>query len=94
MNAVYSVALEKPSGSSLVVNHCAANVRATSDRTVTLVLVSVELSTSIPDSHTATLVVNPYVPKIRVYVRSNHIKYVFTFKYDGVTSNEVDSLRD
>ena len=64
------------------------------DRKVTLVLVPVELSTIISGSHTSTYVVNTYVPKICVYFRSKRIKYVFTCKYDQVTSNGVDSLRD
>ena len=38
-----------------------------------LVLVPVELSNIISDSHTATYVVNLYVPQIRVYLRSKHI---------------------
>ena len=58
-----------------------------------LVLVPVELSTIISGSHTATHVVNVYVPQIRVYVRTKHIKYMFTYKHDQVTSNKVDSLR-
>ena len=71
-----------------------ADVRLMSDRKVMLVLVPVELSTSISDSHSATYVVNAYVPQIRVYLRSKSIKYVFTFKYYRVTSNGVDSLHD
>ena len=67
--AVYRVALKQPSGSSLVVNHCTADIRVTSDRTVTLVLVQVELSTSISGSHAATYLVNTYVSQIRVYLR-------------------------
>ena len=92
--AVYHVALKQTIGISLVVNHCTADVRVTLDRIVTLVLVPVELSTSIYGSHTATYVVNAYVPQICVYVHSKHIKYVFTCKYDPVTSNGVNSLRD
>ena len=66
-SAVYHVALKKPSGISLVVNHCTTDVQVTSGRTATLVLFPVEFSTSISGSHTATYVVNAYVPQIRVY---------------------------
>ena len=68
-SAVYRVALKQPSSSSLVVNHSTADVRVTSDRTVTLVLVLFELSTSISGSHTTTYIVNTYVPQMRVYLR-------------------------
>ena len=64
------------------------------DRKVTLVLVPVELSTIISGSHTSTYVVNSYVLQICVYLHSKRIKYVFTCKYDRVTSNGVDDLRD
>ena len=37
--AVYCVAWEQPSGSSLVVNNCMVDVHITLDRTFTLVLV-------------------------------------------------------
>ena len=59
--AVYRVSLKQPSGSSLVVNHCTANVRVTSDRTFTLGIVPFEVSTSISGSHAATYIVNVYV---------------------------------
>ena len=72
--AVYRVALIQPSGSSLVGTHRTADVRVMPDRTVTLVLVPVELSTSISGSHTATYVVNTYVTQIRVYLRSKRIR--------------------
>ena len=68
VSAVYHEALNQPSGSSLVGNHLTADVQVTSDRTVTLVLVPVELSTSISGSHTATYVVNTYILQIRVYL--------------------------
>ena len=67
--SVYRVSLKQPNGSSLVVNHCMADVQVTSYITVTLVLVPVEISTSISYSHAATYVVNAYVSKIRVYLR-------------------------
>ena len=66
---LYYVYLKKPSGSSLFINNHTADVRVTPDRTVTLVLVPVELSNSISGRHTATYVVNTYVPQIRVYLR-------------------------
>ena len=66
---VYRVALKQPSGSSLVVNYRTEDVRVTLDRTVTLVLVPVELSTSIYFSHAATYIVNAYVYQIRIYLR-------------------------
>ena len=93
-SVVYRVALNQPSGSSIFVNHCTADFRLTSDITVTLVLVPVELSTSISDRHTTTYVVNTYITQMRVYVHSKHIKYVLTCKYDWIKSNGVDSLRD
>ena len=58
---VYRVALIQPRGSSLVVTHCTADVRVTSDRSVMLGLVPVELSTSIYGIHAAKYVVNTYV---------------------------------
>ena len=58
LHAVYRVALIQSRGSSLVVTHRTADVRLTSDRSVTLGLVSVELSTSISGIHAATYVVN------------------------------------
>ena len=68
-SAVYRVALNQPSGSSLVGNNHIADVRVTSDRIVTLVLVPVERSTSIYDIFTATYIVNTYLPQIHVYLR-------------------------
>ena len=65
-SAVYRVALKQPIGSSLVVNNFTAYVRVTSERTVVLVLVPVELSTSISGRHVATYVVNAYVYQISV----------------------------
>ena len=70
---VYRVALKQSSGSSLAVHNHTADVRVTLDRTVTLVLVPVGISTSKSGIHTTTYVVNGYVPQIRVYVRSKHI---------------------
>ena len=67
--AVYRVALKQPSGIYLAVNHCTADVGVTLEITVTLVLVPVELSTSISGIHTATYLVNVYVPQICVYLR-------------------------
>ena len=67
-SAVYHVALKQPSGRSLVVNHRTSDVQVTPDKTVTLVLVSVELSTSISGSHTAKYIVNAYVSLIHVYL--------------------------
>ena len=58
---LYRVALIQPRGSSLVVTHCTADVRVTSDRSVMLGLVPVELSTSIYGIHAAKYVVNTYV---------------------------------
>ena len=69
MYTVYRVALKQPSGSCLVVNHHTVDVQVTSDRTVTLVLVPVELSTNIYGSHAAKYVVNAYVSQIRVYLQ-------------------------
>ena len=66
--AVYRVVLKQPSGISLVVNHRTADVQVMLDRTVTLVLVPVEPSTSISGSYAATYVVNSYVPQIYVYL--------------------------
>ena len=56
-STVYRVALKKTRGSSLVVNHHTAEVRVIPDRKVNIVLVQVELSTSISGSHAATYVV-------------------------------------
>ena len=81
--AVYLVALKHPSRSSLVVNHRTADVWVTLEITVTLVLVPVELSTSISVIHTSTYVVNAYVPR-----------YVFICKSYRVTSNRLDNLQD
>ena len=67
-SAVYRVALKQPSGSSLVVNHRTSDVQITSDKTVTLVLVPVEISTSIYGIHTDTYIVNAYIPQICVYL--------------------------
>ena len=64
---VYRVALKHPSGSSLVVNNRTADVLVTSNRTVTLVLVPVELSTIISGRHAAIYVVNAYISQILVY---------------------------
>ena len=64
--AVYRVSLKQPRGSSLVANHSTADVWVTLDRTVKLVLVPVELSTSISGSHDTTYVVNAYLSQIRV----------------------------
>ena len=69
VSAVYRVALKQTSSSSLVVNHRTAEVQVTSDRTVTLVLLPVEVSTSISGIHAAMYVVNTYVSQIRVYLR-------------------------
>ena len=44
---IYRVALKQPRGSYLVINNFTRDVRLTSDRTVTQVIVPVELSTSI-----------------------------------------------
>ena len=60
-NAVYLVALKQPSGISLFFNHRTADVQLTLDITVMLVLVPVELSTSIYVSHSDTYVVNTCV---------------------------------
>ena len=68
-NAVYLVALKQPSGISLFFNHRTADVQLTLDITVMLVLVPVELSTSIYVSHAATYVVNAYAFQICVYLR-------------------------
>ena len=68
-----------------------ADVRVTLDRTVTIVLVPVEISNSMSSRHTSTYVVNAYVPQISVYLRSKRIKYVFNCNYDQVKSNGVDS---
>ena len=68
-HAVYRVALKQTKGSCLVVNHRTADVKVTSNRTVTLVLVPVELSTSISGNHVTRYVVNAYVSQIRVYLR-------------------------
>ena len=84
----------KSSGISLVGHHHSVDIQVTPDRTVTLVIVPVELSTSIYVIHTATYIVNTYVPQINFYLRSKRIKYVFTCNYDRVTSNEVDNLQD
>ena len=59
--AVYRVALIKPRFSSLSVTHLTADVQLTSNIPFTLVLVPVELSTSISVSHAAMYVVNSYV---------------------------------
>ena len=61
MSAVYRVALIQTRGSSLVVTHRTADGQVTLDRTVTLGLVPVELSTSISGSHAATYIVNACV---------------------------------
>ena len=66
--SVNRVALKQPRGSALDVNHSTADVRVTFFRTVTPVLVPVELSTRIYGSHTTTYVVNAYVRQIRVYL--------------------------
>ena len=68
-DAVYHAALNQPSGRSLVGNHYTEEVQIILDRKVTIFLVPVELSTSISGSHTATYVVNAYVPQICVYLR-------------------------
>ena len=65
---VYRVTLIQPRGISLVVNHRTEDIRSTSDRTVTIVLVPVELSTGIYGSHAATYVVNTYVYQMHVYL--------------------------
>ena len=67
--AVYRVALKQPRGIPLVVNHRPVDVQVTSDRTVTLFIVPVEISTSISGSHSAMYVVNTYVSQICVYLR-------------------------
>ena len=67
--AVYRVALKQPRGSYLVVNHSTSDIQVMSDRTVNLVLVPVELSTSLSVSHAATYVVNAYIPQMRAYLR-------------------------
>ena len=65
---LYRVDLKQPSSISQVVNHRTVDVQLTSDITVTLVLVPVELSAIISGSHTDKYVVNAYVPQIRVYL--------------------------
>ena len=60
-SAVYRVALMQPRGISLVVSHRTADVQETLDRSVTLGLVLVELSTSISGSHATTYVVKAYI---------------------------------
>ena len=62
MSAVYRVALNQPIGISLAGNHHIADVRVTSDRTGTIVLVPLELSTRISGRHNATYIVNAYIP--------------------------------
>ena len=66
---VYPLDLKQPSAIYLVVNHCKVDVQVTLDITVTLILVPVELSTSISGSHDATHVVNVYVSQTHVYLR-------------------------
>ena len=63
-SAVYCVALKQPRGTPLVVNHRTSYVQAMSYRTVTIVLVPVELLTSIYGSHAAMYIVNAYLFQI------------------------------
>ena len=69
MGAVYRVALNQPSGSSLVGYHRTADIRVILDIPVTLVLVPVDLQTSISGIHTATYIENTHVPQIRFNLR-------------------------
>ena len=68
-SAVYHVALEKPRGSSLVVNHRTADIQLTLDISFTLGLVRVEVSTCISGSHAGTYILNAYASQIHVYLR-------------------------
>ena len=69
IHAVYYLALKQPTSGSLVVTHRTAEVHVTSDRTTTLGLVPVELSSSISGSHATTYTVNTYVSQICIYLR-------------------------